>query len=173
VNAITERFGSPNSKFFARAKLYQLKQRGTVTEYIRQYENLIAKIDDITQAEGMQTFIQGLQPRLQEHFAGNPDLRSNLPQVMRIAESLDSVHHHVYPTYNPTSTPANYAQSDQTFPQPMEIDALRAQLNAIRSTQRQTDVRNRACFICHKTGHRAKMCPEKPKQESRDSSGKA
>ncbi|KAF9343569.1 hypothetical protein BGX34_006605 [Mortierella sp. NVP85] len=100
--SLLRRFRSPNIEFFARTRLYELKQRTSVTNYITQFENLRAKLNDFGTAEALQVFLQGLKPELQKHFAGNPDLRNNLEQVMQIAESLDSVNHrNRYTSYAP------------------------------------------------------------------------
>ncbi|KAF9346073.1 hypothetical protein BGX26_002444 [Mortierella sp. AD094] len=81
------------SKCFARSKIYELKQRSSVTKYISEFENLRLRIDDLGEAEAMQAFLNGSRPKLQENFAGNPSLRVNLAMIMQIAESLDSIHH--------------------------------------------------------------------------------
>lgn len=167
---IRSRFQSPNAKFFARSKLYELKQRGPVTKYIAAFEDLSSKIDDLSEPEAMQAFLNGLKPKLQEHFAGNPSLRQNLQMIMQIAESLDSVHHHNYvQLHAPRHTP----QAMQgTFPQPMEVDAITAQdryKKTANTNQKQIDLANRACFYCHQPNHQARQCPNR----TRNQSGKA
>ncbi|KAG0043505.1 hypothetical protein BGZ83_011327 [Gryganskiella cystojenkinii] len=81
------RFGSSNSKIFARQNIYKLEQKGSA------YQNLQSKIDDFSKSEAIQVCIQGLKPKIQEHFAGNLSPRETLSELMKIAESLNSVLH--------------------------------------------------------------------------------
>jgi hypothetical protein len=57
TEALKNHFGSPNSKLFARSKIYQLKQSGSVTRYIQALENLQAKIDGFGDTEALKIFI--------------------------------------------------------------------------------------------------------------------
>jgi hypothetical protein len=153
---LRERFGSPNSIFFARDQLYNIKQKGSVTSYIQHFNNITAKIEDLGDSEAIQCFIRGLDHRIQAHFAGNPDQRSNLNNVMKIAESFDHAlsnnhrprhlqqfkPHHNNNFNNRTSTYQprinnNQQQSTRPFPyqaqnyrndgpQPMELDAMQS-----------------------------------------------
>lgn len=168
TQALKNRFGSPNSKLFARSKIYQLKQTGSVTSYIQAFENLQAKIDDFGEAEAMQVFIQGLKPKLQEHFAGNPSLRDELPRVMQIAESLDNVQ---YKHRSVAFTAKTLHQANQDHgPWPMDLSTMSSQSSAPAkgcfnpSQRKQDDYKRGACFYCHETGHQAKECPKKMNQ---------
>lgn len=166
--ALLARFDSPNSKYFARSKLYELKQRGSVTKYISEFEDLRSKIDDLGQAEAIQAFLNGLKPKLQEHFAGNPLLRTDLSMIMQIAESLDNVQHrHHVPILQMPQTQRTPVYKD---PNAMEIDAISRQkpvgknINAM--SQKQIDMTNRTCFYCHQPNHQARQCPNKAKSQS-------
>jgi len=169
TQALKTRFGSPNSKLFARSKIYQLKQTGSVTSYIHAFENLQAKIDDFGEAEAMQVFIQGLKPKLQEHFAGNPSLRDELPKVMQIAESLDNVQYRHRSVAFTAKT--HYHQSTQDHgPWPMDLSTMSSQSSAPAKgnfnpgQKKQDDYKRGACFYCHETGHQVKECPKKMNQ---------
>ena len=160
---IKARFENPNSKFFARSKLYTLKQTGSVTRYIAEFEKCRALLDDLAEPEAIQCFLNGLKPKLQEHFAGNPLLRTNLYNIMQIAESLDNVlfkHSQTFGGYPIRQPP------QETFPQPMDLDAMTTRSNPKKPSQKQQDLTNRTCFYCHKPNHQIKNCPERSKNPS-------
>ncbi|KAF9404104.1 hypothetical protein BGZ76_007117 [Entomortierella beljakovae] len=54
-------------------------------EYLR-----VTNMDD---EEAIYAYESGLKSQFQDHFAGNPDQRNNLNNMMRIAESLDQSRH--------------------------------------------------------------------------------
>ncbi|KAF9347920.1 hypothetical protein BGX26_000642 [Mortierella sp. AD094] len=114
--------GSPNAKYFARSKLYELKQRSSVTKYISEFENLHSRIDELGEAKVIQAFFNGLKPKLQVHFARNPSLHVNLAMIMQIAESLDNVHHQDQVIFQ---SPQQFQYSNpDDGPQPMDINAV-------------------------------------------------
>ncbi|KAF9274058.1 hypothetical protein BGZ74_004522 [Mortierella antarctica] len=172
INGPQVLFGSPNSKLFARSKIYQLKQTGSVTSYIQAFENLQAKIDDFGEAEAMQVFIQGLKPRLQEHFAGNPSLRNELPQVMQIAESLDNVQYRHRSVAFTAKT--HYQPMQDHGPWPMDLSTISPQTHTPANGRRfqnpvkQDDFKKGVCFYCHEIGHQAKSCPKKMNQHKQE-----
>jgi len=171
-SSIHARFESPNAKFFARSQLYSMKQTGSVTKYIAQFESVRAILDDLGEADAIQCFLNGLKPNLQVHFAGNPSLRKDLNTIMQVAENMDNVYHKTQTSFvaSPVSQPAQ-----ETFPQPMELDAItknqqpRSRQGQGRDQQKQLDFKNRTCFKCHSPGHQYRNCPE----NSRNQSGKA
>ncbi|KAF9303797.1 hypothetical protein BGZ91_009055, partial [Linnemannia elongata] len=163
---VLARFQSANHKYFARSKLYQLKQRNSVTKYIAEFQDLCSQIDDIMEPEALQVFLMGLKPAIQIHFAGNPTLRQDLNMVMQIAENLDNVQYQnrnrlVTPWPRPSFESRN---NSETFPQPMDLDSTShtgISRNPNQEKQKQLDLNNRTCFICHATGHQARGCPRK------------
>ena len=64
-SCILARFQSANHKFFAQSRLFQLKQRGSVTQYIATFQDICAQINDISEPEALQAFIMGLKPNIQ------------------------------------------------------------------------------------------------------------
>jgi hypothetical protein len=173
-SCVLARFQSANHKFFARSKLYQLKQHNSVTKYIAAFQDICAQIDDLTEPEALQAFLMGLKPSIQTHFAGNPLLRENLSTVMQVAESLDNVQYqnrNRLPVQWVRPTSQIPAQSE-SFPQPMEIDAIQAHTNtqsrfqrpANKSEVKERDFAKALCFYCHEPGHVIKACPARNKK---------
>src|SRR3546814_6883210 len=63
--------------------------------YIAEFEKCRALLEDLSEPEAIQLFLNGLKPKLQEHFAGNPSLRtrseehtSELQSLMRISYAV-------------------------------------------------------------------------------------
>jgi hypothetical protein len=164
------RFENPNSKFFARSKLYSLKQTGSVTKYIAEFEKGRAILEDLSEPEAIQLFLNGLKPKIQEHFAGNPSLRTDLYSIMQIAESLDDV---LFKNKQPHGGFVTRQTQQQVFPQPMELDAMVQRSNAARGPnqkQKQQDMANRTCFYCHQPNHQVRNCPSKQKDAGKAAS---
>jgi hypothetical protein len=90
-SCVLAQFQSANHKFFARSKLYELKQRGSVTKYNTTFQDICSQIDNISEPEALQAFLMGLKPSILVHFAGNPALQQDLSTAIHTAESLDNV----------------------------------------------------------------------------------
>lgn len=166
---LISRFESPNAKFFARSRLYNLKQTGSVSSYIAEFDDLRSILTDFGEADAIQVFLNGLNPRLQEHFAGNPTLRTNLNTVMQIAESLDSVHRRDQAVFH---TPRVTTPTQERTTEPMELDAFHQtrQWKPRRPDwyydQKKEDLKNRTCFRCHSPQHQYRSCPQNPRNKS-------
>ena len=54
----------------------------------------------------------------------------------------------------------------------MDVDRLEViKINTMMKEERERHVRNKLCFICHKSGHRSKECPDR-KYKGGSKSGK-
>ena len=114
---IRERFGNPNQARFYRMKLHQLKQTHAVSGYNYHFSLHKQKIPDMGDEEAKYAYEAGLKPHLQEHFAGNPDQRDSLNNMMRIAESLEQSRNYQYKNNssgNNTRTNANNTNNNNT-----------------------------------------------------------
>ncbi|KAG0273691.1 hypothetical protein BGZ96_004701 [Linnemannia gamsii] len=158
-----QRFGSNNNQLFAKQKLHQLKQTGSVTKYNLQFETLRLQIDDLPESQALDYYLMGLKPKLQEHFASITDMPTDLGTVMAIAERIDNVQYrilrnsHSFQSRNEFKSSSSHSES---FPQPMELDAMFGQDD---EKQKKLDLKNRTCFLCHSTGHQIRNCPKNPK----------
>ncbi|KAG0197220.1 hypothetical protein BGX33_000840, partial [Mortierella sp. NVP41] len=64
----------------------------------------------------------GLKPKIREHFAGNPNLRTDLSTMMNIAECLDNEQFHNATEFQPSTVKPHL--HSESFPQPMDLDAM-------------------------------------------------
>ncbi|KAF9929436.1 hypothetical protein FBU30_001574 [Linnemannia zychae] len=166
-NLITQRFQNRNSKFFARQKLHELKQKGSVTKYNFQFDTIRATLDDLSEAEAIHYYFMGLKPKIREHFAGNPTLRADLSIMMNIAESLDNEQFHNNIQSHPHGNKSHPHQ--ESFPQPMDLDVMSTTGEDRKQKQMQLDLKNRTCFKCHKSGHQSRNCPLNVQSEKSES----
>ena len=165
-----QRFGSNNNQLFAKQKLHQLNQLGSVTKYNLQFETLRLQIDDLPESQALDYYLMGLKPKFQKHFASITDMSTDLHTVIAIAERIDNVQYrtfrnlHNFQSKNEfkLSSPRSSSYSE-SFPQPMELDAISGSNGQNNEKQRKLDLKNRTCFIYHLPGHQSRDCPKNPK----------
>jgi len=151
--------------------LHTLKQRGSVTKYNLQFETIRSVLDDFGEAEAMHCYFMGLKPKIREHFAGNPNLRTDLSTMMNIAECLDNEQFHNAAEFQ-SSTVKSHSHPEsfpQSFPQPMDLDAMFGSNDHEKAKQKQLDLKNRTCFKCHAPGHQSRKCPKNSNSEKAES----
>ena len=122
-------------------------------KYTGKFKELIKKVD-ITGANAIYQYGLGLTPKKYEKIAmQNPrDLEGWYEQAHRIA-NIDS--HLGVQGYH-----GNGNQSRSEWD--MEVDRLEViEINAMTKEERELHVQNKLCFICHKSGHRSKECPDR------------
>lgn len=165
---LSGRFENVNAAEIAREKIYDLKQKASVSRYIREFEKLHTQACNIMDAEAMTCFLRGLKPQIRLHFAGNPTLVTSLSSVQHIAESYDRIQFQFRNIISPTTF--HKPAYDPMAPGPMELDATQIQGSNSRfqhfTPQQRKDFLLRVCFYCHKPGHQAKNCPQKPLSSS-------
>ena len=165
--ALVGQFEDPNMVQNARDDLGHLRQTHSVIRYTEQFNRLRARAGNVSEAEAIQRFRDGLKSSIQYHFRGNPDHTQSLAQVQRIAGSLDNTWHRSRSTsqFQPSG---RYETTQGRFPQPMELDSAYVQhRNSGPSRPRadpakEEDYRKGNCFYCHQHGHVAVNCPRKP-----------
>ncbi|KAG0247167.1 hypothetical protein BGZ95_008940, partial [Linnemannia exigua] len=155
---------------FAKQKLHQLKQLGSVTKYNLQFETLRLQIDVLPESQALDYYLMGLKPKLQEHFASITDMPTDLSTVMAIAERIDNVQYrtsrnpHSFQSRTEFKSSNPYSSSHaESFPQPMELDAMSSSNGQDDEKQRRLDLKNRTCFRCHSPSHQIRDCPKNPK----------
>ena len=119
---------------------------------------------DITGANAIYQYSLGLPPKEYEKIAmQNPrDLEGWYEKAHQIA-NIDSR----------LGVQGHYGNGNQSQSEwDMEVDRLEViEINAMTKEERERHVRNKLCFICHKSGHRSKECPDR-KYKGGSKSGK-
>ena len=132
----------------SRDRLRQLQQKGSVSTYLNLFRNIVIGIPNISEDEKLDKFCAGLKTEIRlEVLKAGP---SNMDDASRIALNVDSA---MYGTgmFSPSR--------NHSGPTPMDIGNVEGQVNNFqnkkRNGQRQKDIANNACFVCHRKGCRS------------------
>ena len=168
--AMREYFAPPNEDRRLQDEWANLKQYGTVFEYVSVLTALAMQIPGLSQTQILDKFICGLKPKtrieVELRDPKTPD------EAYRLADRFDRI---VYGAKSTTFLTQNYNRysptSNSTYGEPMQIDAL--QLRRPKSMNLQSLRFQGLCFICQKPGHIAVNCPTTNKSmKSRKQQGK-
>jgi hypothetical protein len=176
VAAITHRFGQQVNRMMARDQLANLSQKGTVRDYVQQFQHIAITIPDLGRAERIAYFRRGLKTQVRVDTALCNTL--DLDELIQVAEETERARRGFYSvplgeardgkptTHYPTnykkkynSRPA-YQQSSapaapHTYPDdPMIIDMARVG----HQQKRDRPHTSTTCQFCDKPGHTAKDC---------------
>jgi len=163
--AMREHFAPPNEDRRLQDEWANLRQYGTVFEYVSVLTALAMRIPGLTQTLILDKFIRGLKPKtrieVELRDPKTPD------EAYRLADRFDRIVYGVKSTsfltqnYNRYSPTSNGMNAD--YGEPMHIDALRPHRpgsNNFRQTRNFQQTRTQGlCFACNKPGHIAANCP--------------
>jgi hypothetical protein len=109
----------------ARAELRILKQTGSVSQYISSFQSIMQRINDMNEADRVDSFIQGLRPSLQlECIKANVN---NVNDLMNLVQRLDTVYRMTYskqPTYHPPLPSSSSSSHHSSSSDHMQVDLL-------------------------------------------------
>lgn len=182
---LLQNFQAVDSLQTARMKLWDLKQKGGIHEYIEEFRDLQVSIMDMSGAEALDVFKRGLKDRIRkEVMVSNP---STVNEAIAIAQRISGAFGvtHGEPVSN---------FRDPSGPTPMELGNLRrregfaptrgppprfggeirrpgvpnlqegyANNGMVRGGAGVRD--NRQCYACGRMGHIAKFCRVRPTQQ--------
>jgi len=162
--AMREYFIPPNEDRRLRDEWANLKQYGTVSEYVSVLKALAMQIPGVTQTQILDKFIRGLKPKtrieVELRDPRTPD------EAYRLADRFDRI---VYGAKTSSFLTENYNRYSPTastsYGEPMQIDTLRPR----RLGQKKFQGR---CFACQKPGHIAADCHIARGQPKRAQQGK-
>ncbi|KAG0037412.1 hypothetical protein BGZ83_003454 [Gryganskiella cystojenkinii] len=167
-----QRFINSNEAEEAFDRIRELRQKRSVNEYLTEFERIRGHMTDFNDKDAVRFFRSGLKPEIRQLVDNHPEIADDdINGLIALAERLDKMNknerlNHNYRRY-PPNRPAH--EHRESYPQPMEIDAIRAHPNAQSRFQKppkrdqvqQKDIDNNGCFYCHKTGHRINDRPER------------
>jgi hypothetical protein len=161
--AMRDYFAPPNEDRRLQDEWANLRQQGSVFEYVSVLTALSMRIPGLSQTQVLDKFIRGLKPKtrieVELRDPKTPD------EAYRLADRFDRIVYGVkstsfltqnYNRYSPTSN------ANAGYGEPMHIDALRPRrpgLNNFRQNRNFQQTRTQGlCFACGKPGHIAANC---------------
>ena len=161
--AMRQYFAPPNEDRRLQDEWANLRQYGTVFEYVSVLTALAMRIPGLSQTQILDKFIRGLKPKtrieVELRDPRTPD------EAYRLADRFDRI---VYGTKNTSFLTQNYNRYTPTsnpsmdYGEPMQIDTIRPRRIGRNDIQR---LRTQGlCFTCKKPGHIAANCPKETGQ---------
>jgi len=173
-----QRFVNANDAEDAFDQIRDLRQKRSVTEYVTLFEKFRSRLDDFDDKDAVRFFRGGLKPELRQLVDNHPDIADDdINGLIALAERLDKMNKSERQFSRSNRQKYNFVQTsvkEEKFPQPMEIDAVKAHPNAQSKFQRpmskeeirQNDFANDLCFYCHQPKHLISSCPARNKKSS-------
>lgn len=138
----------------ARDKLRRLKQNSSVSKYLSEFRNCILTVNDMSDGERFDRFVQGLKNEVKLEVLKSQ--ASNFEDAAKIALRIDSA------LWSSTAyvTEATGSRSD-----PMEIGNVQRRTPRYddRRRQKEQDIKNNCCVVCHTKHCRPWKCLNKKK----------
>jgi hypothetical protein len=156
--AMRQRFAPPNEDRRIQDEWANLRQHGTVSEYVSVLTILAMRIPEMTKTQILDKFIRGLKPKTRIEV----ELRDpkTTEEAFRLADRFDRIVYGAKSNSFLTQNYNRYASTPNTsldYGEPMQIDILRPRRFGSKNLQRLRD--QRLCFTCGKPGHIAANCP--------------
>jgi Retrotransposon gag protein len=169
--AMRKYFAPPNEDRRLQDEWANLRQHGTVFEYVSVLTALAMRIPELSQTLILDKFIRGLKPKTKIEV----ELRDPkaLDEAYRLADRFDRIVYGVKNTsfltqnYNRYASTAN-ANATADYTEPMQIDTLRPRRSGPKNFQQPRNQNfQRLCFTCNKPGHIALNCRSTMRGQSR------
>jgi hypothetical protein len=167
-NAMRLYFAPPNEDRRLQDEWANLRQYGTVFEYVSVLTALAMRIPGLSQSQILDKFIRGLKPKTRIEV----ELRDpkTTDEAYRLADRFDRIVYGANNTSFLTQNYNRYAPTSNTrahadYGEPMQIDTLRPRRFGPKNQSRAQGL----CFTCNKPGHYTAGCPTMMRRQPRKS----
>jgi hypothetical protein len=159
--AMRKYFAPPNEDRRLQDEWANLRQQGTVSEYVSVLNALAMRIPELSERQVLDKFIRGLKPKTKIEV----ELRDpkTPEEAYRLADRFDRIVYGIKSTsfltqnYNRYSPTSNTNGMNMDYGEPMHIDAFRPRRPGQKTFQQPRT--QGLCFACSKPGHIAANCP--------------
>eukprot|EP00171_Calliarthron_tuberculosum_P016938 IDg16938t1 len=151
---MTERFSPINKTKAARDKLAKLRQLGPVVSYNESFLKIILDIPKISTDEIIDRYTRGLKRYIRTEICTNEytSLNKAMSDTLKVEAAKA--------TFRWANDENSATISSHSSPTPMDISNMGSNVKQTeREKQRAKDIKNNACFYCHKTNCRIFSCP--------------
>jgi hypothetical protein len=134
----------------ARDALHLLRQRGSVDDYAKSFNNLVIKVPGMTLEEKLYIFIKGLKTNIQISVAMQDP--STVEQAKILAASADGILCQQRRSL-PSAPFVSHGSPFVARPEPMEIGSVSQRRPKLDPDEYERRRVGRLCFACGKAGH--------------------
>ena len=172
-----QRFVDANDSENAFDQIRELRQKRSVNEYVTVFERIRSRLNNFDDRDAVRFFRGGLKPELRQLVDNHPDIADNdINALIALAERLDKMNkqeRQVSNNYRRFNHQPRTFEKKETFPQPMELDAIRTQSrfqsrlpkNPTKVDEvKKNDFAHNLCFYCHGSDHIISNCPTRNKK---------
>lgn len=168
--AIKTRFQTIDASQVARDRLAELRQLGSVVQYVNLFQQVINDISDISPSELLHRFLAGLKRSIrldvEMYRVSHPDL--TLADAMTVAQRADAARSKYAPfrrdySYNNPKTAAATGHVSEEPDVVMSLNAMKNNSFRAKLTDQEKNelMQDGRCFYCKEKGHIASRCPIK------------
>lgn len=136
-------------------RLRRLRQTASVSKYIAEFCNFILTINDMSEGELLDRFVQGLKQEIKLEVLKTQV--SHFEDAAKIALRVDSA------LWSMNNIKSSLGSTAITVNDPMEIGNVQQRTTDGQRRQRAYDLKNNQCVICHTKNCRPWKCPKKGK----------
>ena len=158
------RFSEVNRTVAIKDQYSNLRQTGSVRQYINKFRELVVELPNETEWDRVYQFLKGLKPAIQSNTRTHKP--STLEEAMDIADEADRAMYHARSGGYRAAPISQRSQGNNNGPRAMDLGAV-----GMTESEKQRCIRDGLCFICKKPDHPARDCPDKDKSGGRGGKG--